>query len=83
MALGHGAVAATGLGLLTYSAATSGIPPSAQLALALFVVAALGGATLFIGFHLREKALPIPLVLGHGILAVTAFVLLIVAIVGA
>jgi len=80
MALGHGAVAATGLVLLIYAAVTTGLPPLAYLALGLFVLAAAGGATLFVGFHLREKALPIPFVIGHGLLAVTAFVLLVAAI---
>ena len=80
MALGHGAVAATGLGLLIYAAATTGLPPLAQFALGLLVLAAAGGATLFVGFHLRDKALPIPLVIGHGLLAVTALVLLVLEI---
>jgi hypothetical protein len=44
------------------------------------VLAALGGATLFLGFHLRQRALPIPLVIGHGLLAVTGFVLLLIAL---
>jgi hypothetical protein len=80
MALGHGAVAAAGLGLLIYAAVgTAGIPGLAQIALGVFVLAALGGAVLFFGFHLREQALPIPLVLGHGLVAVTAYVLLLVS----
>jgi hypothetical protein len=81
MALGHGAVAATGLGILIYAAATPpGIPVLAQAALAVFVVAALGGAVMFLGFHRKGRALPIPLVLGHGLIAVTGYVLLLVTI---
>ncbi|MBI2826512.1 MAG: hypothetical protein HYX69_17690 [Planctomycetia bacterium] len=80
MALGHGAVAATGLGLLIYAAATTGLPPLAYLALGLLVLAAAGGATLFVGFHLKERALPVPFVIGHGLIAATALVLLVVAI---
>lgn len=76
MALGHGVVAASGLGLLIYAAVTSGIPQLAQIALGVLVLAALGGATLFIGFHLQKRALPIPLVIGHGLIAVTGYVLL-------
>lgn len=83
MALGHGAIAATGLGLLLYAAATTGLPGLAQVALGLFLLAALGGVTIFAGFHLRERALPIPLVLGHGLLAITALALLLIAIVQA
>ncbi len=79
VALGHGAIAVTGLVLLIYAAATTGIPPMAQFALGMFVLAAAGGVTLFLGFHLREKVLPIPLVLGHGLLALTAVILLVIA----
>ncbi len=76
MALGHGAVAATGVGLLIYAPISPGIPALAQVALGIFILAALGGATLFLGFHMRAKALPIPLVLGHGLIAVTGLALL-------
>jgi hypothetical protein len=80
MAVGHGAVAAAGLGLLIYAAATSGLPGLAQVALGVFVLAALGGAGLFLGFHLRERPLPIPLVIGHGLAAATGYVLLLVSL---
>ena len=80
LALGHGAIAATGLGVLIYTAATQSLPTLALAALCGFVLAALGGATIFVGFHLKGKPLPIPFVLGHGALAVTAFVLLLLAI---
>ena len=78
MAVGHGLVAATGLILLIYAAATTTIPQLAQIALGVLVLAALGGATLFIGFHLREKELPIPLVLGHGLIAMAGYGMLLV-----
>ncbi len=80
MALGHGAVAAAGLVLLIYAAVTPGIPNLAQIALGILVLAALGGATMFVGFHLRQRPLPIPLVIGHGLIAVTGYVLLLVTI---
>lgn len=80
LALGHGAIAATGLGFFAYDAATSTIPALAQISLAVLVLAALGGITLFMGFHVREKPLPIPLVIGHGIAAVTGYVLLLVSL---
>lgn len=79
MALGHGVVAASGLGVLIYTAATDGVPTLAQVALGVFVLAALGGATLFLGFHMRGRALPIPLVIGHGLIAATGFVLLLIS----
>jgi hypothetical protein len=80
MALGHGGVAAVGLILLIYAAVSAGIPVLAQVALGVFIVAALGGATMFLGFHLRGRALPIPLVIGHGVAALTGFVLLLVSL---
>lgn len=80
MALAHGAIAATGLVILIYAAVNTTLPGLAQVALGVFILAALGGATLFLGFHLREKALPIALVLGHGLIAVTGYVLLLLSI---
>jgi hypothetical protein len=80
MALGHGAVAATGLGLLVYAAIDTGIPQLAQIALGVIVLAALGGTTIFLGFHMRGRPLPIPLVVGHGLIAATGYVLLLVTI---
>ena len=78
MALGHGAIAATGVGLLVYAALSGELPGMAQVALGLFVLAAAGGATLFVGFHLRERPLPIPLVIAHGLIAITGVVLLVI-----
>lgn len=51
----------------------------AALALGVFVLAALGGFTLALGFHLRRMRLPSALVLGHGTLAVIAFLILLFA----
>jgi len=76
LALGHGAIAATGVLLLAYAAITSGIPAMAQVSLGLFVLAALGGITIFVGYHLKHVPLPIPFVVGHGLLALTGLALL-------
>jgi hypothetical protein len=80
MALGHGAVAAAALGSLIYAAMTQTLPTLALASLGGFILAAAGGAVIFLGFHLRGKPLPIPLVLGHGALAVISFLLLLAAI---
>ena len=80
MALGHGVAALIGLGLLIKEANNPGIPQLAQIALAVIILAALGGSTLFLGFHMRQRALPIPLVIGHGLIAATGYVLLLVTI---
>lgn len=80
LAMLHGVLAAAGLTLLIYAALTVGIPPMAQLALALLLLAALGGATINLLFHAKLLPLPIPLVTGHALLAVTGFVLLLLSI---
>jgi len=80
LALGHGAIAATALLTLIYTAATTTVPLLAQVAIGVFVLAALGGITIFTLFHLRERPLPIPFIVGHGLIAVTGFVLLLIAI---
>jgi hypothetical protein len=82
LALGHGAIAATGLGFLIFAVTSSTVPALAQISLAVLVLAALGGITIFAGFHLRGQALPIPLVLGHGIAAIVGYVLLLIAMYG-
>jgi hypothetical protein len=82
LALGHGAVAATGVGLLAYAVFTQTVPWLAQVSLGMFVLAALGGATLLLGFHLRNQPLPIPFVLGHGALAAASLIVLLIAIFG-
>src|SRR5689334_31660 len=80
IAIGHGTVAATGLGLLAYAVATQTVPMLAQASLGLLALAALGGAGLFLGFHLKGKALPISFVLGHGLLAIAGYALLVLTI---
>jgi hypothetical protein len=69
--------------VLGYEAYYPGIPQLAQIALGVFVLAALGGAVLFFGFHMKEQALPIPFVIGHGLIAVIGYVLLLVSLYGA
>src|SRR5262245_42747794 len=69
VALMHGGLAAISIGFLGYVAATSGVPTLGQIALGVFVSAALGGGMIFLLFHLRGKPLPIPLVIGHGLFA--------------
>jgi hypothetical protein len=82
LALGHGAVAASGLVTLLYATMTTSLPLLAYISLGAFVLAALGGGTIFVLFHLREKPLPIPLIFAHGAIAVTGFALLLFAIFG-
>lgn len=81
VAVAHGGFAA--VALVLYIIAVMGAasaPTAAWWAIGLFVVAALGGATLFLGFHLRGRALPIPMVFVHGGVAVVGFLVLLVAL---
>jgi hypothetical protein len=82
LAMVHGVLAAAGLTLLAYAAATVGIPSMAQLALGLMVFAAMGGAAMNLLFHWKLLPLPIPLMVGHGFVAAIGFVLLLVSIFG-
>ena len=76
LALLHGGAAASGL-IALFVALTGGPMGGLPLwALILFVGAALGGFVLF-SSHLRKRALPIPLMVVHALVAVTAFLLLV------
>jgi len=75
LALGHGGLALCSFAALFY-AAMSGLSGLATLALVALLLAASGGATLFLGFHLRSQPLPLVLVVGHGLLAITGVALL-------
>jgi hypothetical protein len=75
LAIIHGLVGAAGLVALLLAVMNAPVPPQARTALIGFVIAALGGFALF-SFHLRRKALPIPLVVIHGLVAVISFIIL-------
>ena len=79
LAVLHGSFAASGLVVLLLAVMKAGMGGSTGLALGLFVLAALGGFTL-LSFHLRGRALPNGLVIGHGVLAVAAFLTLLSAV---
>ena len=79
LALGHGAIAAAGLVALILAVVRQGGPSQARIALFLFVAAALGGFALF-SFQLRKKPLPAGIVVVHGLVAVVAFVVLLLGV---
>jgi hypothetical protein len=79
LALVHGLFAAVGLIVLLIAVIQASSFGSAGVALIIFLVAALGGFTL-ISMHLRGKTLSTPLVLGHGALAVVAFLILLIGL---
>ena len=79
LAMLHGLLAAAAVTLLVYAAATVGLPSLALWALVLFVVAALVGVHLNLSYHWKQLLLPKGLVVGHALVAVIGFVLLVVA----
>ncbi len=78
IALLHGALAAAGLIALIVAVVGGSVPGLARTALIIFIVAALGGFFLF-AQHMQKKALPIPVMVIHALVAVVGFVLLLVA----
>ena len=79
LAVVHGLFAAAGLVTLIFAVVGSRTSWAAVVAVIGFVVAALGGFTLF-AHHLRRKALPVNYVVIHGAGAVVSFIILLVAI---
>jgi hypothetical protein len=78
LAVLHGGFAASGLVVLLLALIKVGLHGAPGIALAVLVVAALGGFGL-LSFHLRGRALPSGLVVGHALLAVAGFVTLLAA----
>ena len=79
LALIHGLAAAVGLVLLIIFVTQMPSAGLAGVALAIFVIAALGGFALF-AIHLMKKPLPRGLIFVHGLAAVVAFVLLLIGL---
>jgi hypothetical protein len=79
LALVHGLLAGAGLTLLAYVSVTAEVPRFAVYALVLFLIAALGGLVLNLRYEWNRELLPKGLVVGHALIAVIGFVLLLVA----
>jgi hypothetical protein len=75
----HGLFAASGLVVLLVGVIQTGVGGKHAIALGIFLVAALGGFTL-LSYHLRNRPLPNGLIIGHGLLAVVAFLTLLLAV---
>ena len=80
LAMLHGFLSAAGLTLLIYAALTAGVPAMAQIAAVLFVIAAIGGAVMNLVYQWQQRLLPKPLLIGHALLAVAGFVLLLMTV---
>jgi hypothetical protein len=79
LSMAHGFAAGAGATLLAYAVATSLVPGMAKLALLLFLLAAGGGVLLALRFQWRQQMLPAWLVVAHALVAVSGFVLLLLA----
>ena len=82
LAMVHGLLAAAGITLLAYAAVMGKVPASALVAVLLFLMAAGGGAVLSLAYKWKQRLLPAWLVLAHALLAVVAYVLLLLAVFG-
>jgi len=80
LALLHGALAAAGIIVLIVAMLSAPNPAQARTALVLFIVAALGGFYLF-AQHVQKRALPIPIILVHALIAVIGFLILLVVVI--
>jgi hypothetical protein len=81
LAMVHGVLAAAGLTLLIFGAVTVGIAFTAEIGLVLLLIAAVAGAALRLLYHDNGVPLPVGLVFGHAGIAVTGYLLLLVAVV--
>jgi hypothetical membrane protein len=75
----HGIFAVAGVVLLLMGVLQAGTGTMHTWALALFVAAALGGLYL-VSHHFRRRPLPGAVIALHGVIAVTGFVILLVAV---
>lgn len=80
LAMLHGFLSAAAVTLLLYASFVIGLPRLANIALVLFLIAAVGGATLNLGYH--WKALPLPkwLVVAHAAIAASGYLCLLAAV---
>ena len=82
IAMIHGLLAGSALTLLIYAAATVGLPSLALAATGLLVVVAIVGVSLNLMYHDKRLPLPKGIIVVHGVVAVGAFVLLLMALMG-
>jgi hypothetical protein len=79
LAVGHGLLGASGLVLLVIGVLAGSGGGTARIALALLVVAALGGFYL-LSFHIRKQQHPKAVIVVHALVAVVGFLTLLTAI---
>lgn len=80
LAMLHGMLGAAGLTLLAFAMFTDGLPSNAMLGGVLILLAAIGGVVMNLGYHWHGRLLPKGLLIGHALLAVAGYVLLLLAL---
>jgi hypothetical protein len=79
LAMVHGMLGAAGLTLLAFALFTTSLPSTAMFGGILILAAAVGGAVLNLGYHWHGRLLPSGLLIGHALLAVSGYVLLLLS----
>lgn len=82
LAMVHGFLVAAAFALLAYASLVFGVPPMANIAIVLFVLAALGGVVMNLGYQWKQRLIPSMFVIGHAVLAVAGFGCLVMATYG-
>lgn len=76
LAMLHGLLASAGLTLVLYVAVVQGLPGNGWIGLVALLAAVLGGLVLNLGYHWKDRPLPVWLVLGHAVIAAVGLALL-------
>ena len=82
LAMLHGLLAAMALTLLVFAFLTGAAPALAGWAVLLLVLAAVGGAYLNLGYHVKGALVPKPIVIVHALVAVSGYTLLAMSVFG-
>lgn len=80
LAMAHGLLAAAGLTLLIYAAISVGLPSMALLGTGIFVLAGIAGAAMNLSFHSKQLPLPVPMMIAHGVVAVSGLLILLLSL---
>ncbi|MGX5915491.1 hypothetical protein ACR0ST_12230 [Aliidiomarina sp. Khilg15.8] len=75
----HGGFAITGFLILLYGSFFVGYPLLANVGVFLIALAAVFGLWMYFNFHRKEQLIPYAIVWGHGIVAASGFVMILIA----
>jgi ABC-type amino acid transport system permease subunit len=75
----HGGFAITGFLILLYGSFFVGYPILANVGVFLIALAAMFGLWMYFNFHRKEELIPYAIVWGHGIVAASGFIMILIA----